>query len=224
MFYYMSPALCIGAAKNGVLNGSLIFFIILFLASLFLGRAYCGWVCPGGAIGDIYSMVNNKPAKHRWIKYIFWIPWFTVITILFIKSGGIKDIRILFNMESPLSIVNKGGILKYFILVILMSLLSLLAGKRSFCHHVCWMAPFMIIGERISILFHIPALHIKSNPENCTDCGLCSKICPMGIDVPKAFATGTINSIECINCGECIDVCKKEVMQFSFKNVKSKIL
>ena len=100
MFYYMSPALSICAANAGILNASLIFFIILFLVSLFLGRAYCGWVCPGGAIGDIYSFVNNKPIKHRWIKYIFWIPWFTVITILFIKSGGIKDIRILFNMEN----------------------------------------------------------------------------------------------------------------------------
>ena len=43
--------------------------------------------------------------------------------------------------------------------------LALAAGRRSFCHHGCWMAPFMILGTKIRNIFKWPALHLKADKD-----------------------------------------------------------
>ncbi|MCG2791192.1 MAG: 4Fe-4S binding protein, partial [Actinomycetia bacterium] len=46
IFYYFSPYLIIMGASEGVITGSFIIFVVLFLSALFLGRGFCGWFCP----------------------------------------------------------------------------------------------------------------------------------------------------------------------------------
>ncbi|MCG3256618.1 MAG: 4Fe-4S binding protein, partial [Candidatus Heimdallarchaeota archaeon] len=56
VFYYLSPMVPLqGGAEptGGVISGSLIVFAGLFVLSLFLGRAYCGWVCPVGGMQEV---------------------------------------------------------------------------------------------------------------------------------------------------------------------------
>ena len=47
---FLSPYVIIDGAMNGVVNGSLIMFGLMFLSSLFFGRLWCGWICPGAGI------------------------------------------------------------------------------------------------------------------------------------------------------------------------------
>jgi polyferredoxin len=42
---YLSPYVIIDGASQGIVNGSLIVFGLQFLAALFVGRLWCGWVC-----------------------------------------------------------------------------------------------------------------------------------------------------------------------------------
>ncbi|MFL7809385.1 MAG: 4Fe-4S binding protein, partial [Anaerolineae bacterium] len=44
--YYFSPALILQGASEGVVNGSMLVFGLMFVAALFVGRAWCGWACP----------------------------------------------------------------------------------------------------------------------------------------------------------------------------------
>lgn len=44
---YFSPALILEGAAKGIINGSFMTFSLQFLSSLFLGRGFCGWLCPG---------------------------------------------------------------------------------------------------------------------------------------------------------------------------------
>ncbi|MGC9357108.1 MAG: 4Fe-4S binding protein, partial [Anaerolineae bacterium] len=48
--YYFSPALIIQGASEGVINGSFIVFGLMLLGALFVGRLWCGWACPAGAL------------------------------------------------------------------------------------------------------------------------------------------------------------------------------
>ncbi|NLH21710.1 MAG: 4Fe-4S binding protein, partial [Methanothrix sp.] len=53
-FAYISCPIIIEAASKGIASGGLIIFILFFLSSLFLGRLWCGWLCPGGGLQEIY--------------------------------------------------------------------------------------------------------------------------------------------------------------------------
>jgi ferredoxin-type protein NapH len=93
VIYYLSPYLIIDATIRGIINGSFIFFILLFVSSLFLGRAYCGWVCPAAGCQEaLFLAINKKITKGNFIKWIIWIPWISAIAILAIKNRGYQEI------------------------------------------------------------------------------------------------------------------------------------
>ncbi len=60
IYYYFSPILVIIGASVGIIDGSLIVFASLFVSSLFVGRVFCGWICPGGATQELCMKANNK--------------------------------------------------------------------------------------------------------------------------------------------------------------------
>ena len=93
-------------------------------------------------------------------------------------------------------------------------LFTLLIGKRGMFHSLCWMAPFMVIGEKLADFLHIPRFRLKAKPDECVSCGQCSKNCPMGLDIADMVKSGGVDSAECINCLECVDKCPKKTISF----------
>ena len=90
-FAYISCPIIIEAASKGIASGGLIVFILLFLSSLFLGRLWCGWLCPGGGLQEIYFQINNKPVKPgrlKWLKYLLFLVIILVPLISAINSAG----------------------------------------------------------------------------------------------------------------------------------------
>jgi ferredoxin-type protein NapH len=90
---YLSPYVIIDGAMNGVVNGSFIVFVALFVSSLLVGRLWCGWLCPGAGLGEACTAVNDKPArggKWNWIKWAIWFIWIGLIAFLAISAGGYK--------------------------------------------------------------------------------------------------------------------------------------
>src|SRR5208283_4953503 len=82
VFYYMSPYLIIMGATEGIIAGDALFFVGLFLTSLFTGRAFCGWLCPAGATQELCSRVNSRQfngEKRNLIKYFIWVPWIAIV-------------------------------------------------------------------------------------------------------------------------------------------------
>jgi polyferredoxin len=65
---YFSPYIIIDGASQGVVAGSFITFALLFLVSLFLGRAFCGWICPAGGLQEWCFTVNDKKSSRREIQ------------------------------------------------------------------------------------------------------------------------------------------------------------
>ncbi|NTV76831.1 MAG: 4Fe-4S binding protein, partial [Methanothrix sp.] len=62
-FAYISCPIIIEGASEGIASGGLIVFVLIFISSLFLGRLWCGWLCPGGGLQEIYFQINNKQVK-----------------------------------------------------------------------------------------------------------------------------------------------------------------
>ena len=61
--WYFSPALIIQAASRHIMNGSFFVFMAMLIVSVFLGRAWCGWLCPAVGMQDCLIRCNEKPSK-----------------------------------------------------------------------------------------------------------------------------------------------------------------
>jgi len=215
--YYMSPYLSVLGPASGVVTGSLIFFIILFLSALFFRRAHCGWTCLSTGIHDagLFYVTKKVGMKSRVLKYLIWTPWFIAIVTL-LAINGIKKVDPLFATTHGLSVMDvRGYLILYFFLGLIIAL-ALVVGRRSFCHHVCWMAPFLVIGDKVGRLLRLPSLHLEADKEKCIACGLCSQKCPMSLPVKEMVASGDLMHTDCILCGECSDNCKKKVIRYKF--------
>ena len=218
VYYYMSPYLSIEATGQGIVNGSLLFFFLLFVTSLLLGRAYCGWVCPAAGCQEIISVVRTKRVKKgNFVKWLIWIPWISVIVVLIIKNRSYQKIDILYQTTNGLSISDVYGLITYLFVLLLIALPAFIIGRRSFCHHICWMAPFMILGRKLRNLFKWPSLQLSAEAEKCEHCHTCTEHCPMSLEVEHIVQSQRMENSECILCGTCIDGCEHNVIQYRFK-------
>ncbi|MBI5778650.1 MAG: 4Fe-4S binding protein [Planctomycetes bacterium] len=215
--FYFSPYLIIMASGYGIVNGSMIVFIAMFLSSLFLGRLWCGWLCAGAGISEALFAVQNKKAsnRHNWIKYAIWVPWIIIIVVAAVSAGGYKKIDFFVATTNGFSVVDLHGYIIYFVVVGTIVTLSLTTGRRGFCHYGCWMAPFMTIGHKISTLLHLPSVRLVSDKSKCTDCLSCTKKCPMSLEVNAMVQKDDMGNSECVLCGTCADTCAKEVIKYS---------
>lgn len=216
--WYMSPYLIIQGAMEGIATGSFIVFVCMLLGSIFLGRIFCGWLCPMGGLHECLFSVNEKVPKQGWknnIKYVIWVVWITAIIICFIFRKEEISIDFFYMTDHGISIAEIYSYIIYYGVIFLVLIPAVLFGKRIFCHYFCWMAPFMVIGTKIRRFLHLPGLHIMVKHENaCVSCGKCNKVCPMGIKVSGMISEGQVKSMECIQCGACIDDCPKKVLSY----------
>lgn len=219
-FVYISCPIITQGASEGIVTGGLIVFILLFLSSLFLGRIWCGWLCPGGGLQEIYFDINNKPVKVSrldWLKYIIFLAIIFIPLISAIRSaGGLTTIDFFYYTDHGISIARQGAYIIFFVQIAFFTVFAILGGKRGFCHYFCPIAVIMITGRKIRNLIRWPALHLSTIESRCTDCNRCSKNCPMGLDVNIMVRQGRMENTECILCGICVDVCPKQAIRYAW--------
>ena len=215
-FYYLSPALILEASAKGIINGSFIVFLVLFFSGLVLGRGYCGWLCPGAGCQEaFFSARDRRIIRGDYIKWLIWIPWIGAIAVLAFRVGGYTKVDFFYQTTFGLSIGNVQSLIAYFLVLFLLIVLpAFLVGRRAFCHHLCWMAPFMILGRKIRNACNWPALALQAQPALCNHCRMCTQRCPMSLSVEEMVCLGRMEHPECILCGTCVDGCRKKAITF----------
>jgi len=220
-YYYLSPYLIIMAASEGIVNGSFIVFSLMFLSSLVFGRVFYGWLCPAGGLQRCCMRINNKQftvGKRNWIKYIVWIPWVSLVIYILVNAGEIRSINPFYQTYHGISVQDPGSLILFILIFGAIGLISIFSGRRGFCHYLCWMAPFMIIGRRIRNIGKWVSLRLLADKSKCIDCMSCTENCTMSLDVNKMVKKGNMENTECILCGTCIDVCPTDVISFSYSS------
>ena len=217
---YLSPYVSIDGAFAGLLSGSAIVFVLLFVSGLFFGRAWCGWMCPAGGLAEVCQTVIPKQVnakRLRIVRYSIFAVWFGVLVTGFVLAGGIKGVDPLRLTERYISVDEPLKYIMYYLVVGLFFVLDLALGRRGACHSICWMSPFLSAGMAVGRALRLPQMRIKTKAEECIDCKKCNTKCPMSIDVNAAVKTGSIKSYDCILCGECVNVCPKAVLSYRKK-------
>jgi ferredoxin-type protein NapH len=217
-FVYFSPYVIIDASAKGIICGSFLMFILLFIGSLIFGRAFCSWACGLGGAQEMMSPLKKKFAiKGKIIKWLIWTPWMIAIIVVAILKGGYHQIDPIYRTNHGFSLGSIYTGIAYLAVLVLLLITHFTVGKRSYCRHICWIAPFMILGRRIQNLLKTPSLKLVKTDNACIDCNRCTKNCLMGLDVENMIKTNELDNSECILCGNCADVCRKGCIELKFK-------
>lgn len=218
--FYLSPLLTVQGAAKGIVTASLIFAGIIPIVAAFAGRIFCGWLCPGGAVQELLFPANNRRVrggKLDLVKYGVTVAWLLAIVVLFFRAEEFS-IAPLFGIEGGVSLGTAKSYVMFYVAMGGLAVLSLFVGRRPFCHYGCLLAPLMIVGKRASKKTGCPSLHLEADTELCIHCNLCTKNCPMSLDVHAMVQRGDMENSECISCGACVDSCPKGVLSFAFSS------
>jgi ferredoxin-type protein NapH len=213
---FFSPVIIVMASYNAIINASFVVFVLISIASLYFGRAYCSWFCPGCGIQEIMALFikrKSKNSKALYIKYFIFAVWIGAIITGYILNG-IHKIDLTYGMTN---VTFERKVILTIGAIVLIVPLTAIFGKFASCKYICWQAPFMIIGTKIRDYFNLGGLHLKIANGKCNNCKICTQKCPMNINVMENVRKGQMDNTECILCGNCIDHCKQKVLKFSTK-------
>jgi polyferredoxin len=208
---YFSPGIVFRGARLGILSGSYLTFAALFLGALVFGRAWCGFLCPGGGFCEMARAVNDEPFRRgglKAVKYVVWVLWLAGIALVAVFVGhGFRTIDPFLGTERGVSLHSLELMPFYYLVIGIILALSLALGRRGFCHTLCWMAPFMVLGRGLRNAMRTPALQLAIRSGGCSYCGACGEACPMSLPVPELVRSGSLEHHDCILCGECVQAC-----------------
>lgn len=174
---------------------------------------YCSWICSCGAmaetVGDEYR--NLSPHGKFWKKLELSGQWilFTIIivTLLHMMSW--------FSVPQYLLDISKNATLAYRLIVDTFLAGTLGVGLyfffsgRVWCRFFCPLAAFMHIIQKWG------QYRIFADKKKCISCGICTKVCHMGIDVMSYAQKGKpMDDVECVRCSACVKECPMGVLSF----------
>ncbi|PHR27414.1 MAG: nitrate reductase [Desulfotalea sp.] len=185
------------------------------LIALFLGRVFCSWLCPVTFILEIFDRLRKAFTGKKYIRNTILVAksvlWFTLIAELLLSMVLGAPV---FVVLSPPGLVGREMMMLVFfktfafegVVLVLILCLELLT-RRFFCRSFC------PLGALLAFIGRKRSLQVTAKSANCTECGRCIRVCPMGLNPQK----GEGESAYCWNCGECVDSCRFDALGFSWK-------
>jgi ferredoxin-type protein NapH len=190
--------------------------IVLIFYLLIGGRVYCSWVCPINIVTDAAASLRERlnikggTQLSRTTRY-----WILGITFIVASITG----TIAWELINPVSMIYRGLIFGMGLawgIVIAIFLFDLLISKNGWCGHLC------PVGAFYSLLGKFSFLRIRATQRaECDNCMDCFRICPEPQVIKPALKGAKqgigpmILSANCTNCGQCIDICTRNVFNLS---------
>ena len=217
----------LGALQNALASsGARAPFLMLGIVMLFgllLGRTICGYLCPVGLGQELlYKIKTPKLKKSRYtrvlsyLKYVILIVFAVAVPLMYGLSGATPvpafckyicpagtfggGVGLLSNPANADQFDMLGPLFTWKFALMAAIVVSCIFIFRAFCRFICPLGAIYGFFNKISLI------GVKLDKNTCTDCGLCLAHCKMDIK--------RVGDHECINCGECIDVCPAKAIRW----------
>lgn len=185
------------------------FWMLLPVSALLFGRAFCGWLCPGGFVNQMLGKISLCKLRIR-SKYIRFAQVGMVLMLgacLYIYFGldnprmmvpiRVGDfwnsIYLSFQHAFPAWLIRSAiviGIIAAGIFV-----------ANAWCRFFCPM------GGVLEVVKHISLFRVFKT-DACDNCDACLRKCEMGTRPDE---------VNCTNCGNCLQTCHKDAIKFGRK-------
>ncbi len=211
-----------GTTLSHLHTSNIIILGLILIITLFFRSGFCGWLCPFGTFQDLVrklgafigSLSLIKPLNKKLKEFIKkrenvfyqldkYLRYFKYLVLLWAVLGAVYYVDLVFRDYDPfVALITVAELESYVGLAILglVIVLSLFI-ERPWCRYAC------PLGATIGIIGKLSPMRVKRDENLCINCNLCSKSCPMNIDVAK---TNHVKSLDCNQCMVCIDHCPVE--------------
>ncbi len=203
LFFAFDPLIAVGVSiADRVFLKILIPSALLILATVVLGRFFCGWICPLGSMIDFAGLIRNKFTKKE--LSCVWMRYFKFIILGILIVFAILGIQVVWWLD-PVTIASRFiGILigmvqsKYFSNTLWISgiwfcaIFLTVLSRRFWCRNICPLGAFLALAVKIS-----PFKRKKF--QICAGCEKCVINCRM--------SAIKYNKEECILCMDCVYDC-----------------
>jgi NosR/NirI family nitrous oxide reductase transcriptional regulator len=179
-----------------------ILWFSLAAALLFWGRgAYCGWLCPFGALQELLNQVARALRIPQWtlpwglherlwpLKYMIFLGLFGVSLASIEQAERLAEVE-PFKTAIILNFVRAWPFVAYVAALLIAGLFV----ERFFCRYLCPLGAALAIPARMRMFDWLKRYKECGNP-----CQSCANQCP----VQAIHPTGEINPNECVNCLHC---------------------
>jgi NosR/NirI family nitrous oxide reductase transcriptional regulator len=197
-------ALVSGFSWQAFLLDPLTFILWFSVAAslIFWGRgAYCGWLCPFGALQELTNQIARKLRIPQWtlpwglherlwpIKYMIFLGLFGVSLMSIEQAEHLAEVE-PFKTAIVLKFVRAWPFVAYALALLAAGLFV----ERFYCRYLCPLGAALAIPARIRMFDWLKRYRECGNP-----CQTCANECP----VQSIHPTGEINPNECIDCLHC---------------------
>jgi polyferredoxin len=192
--------------------------LVVLIATAVLGRFFCGWICPLGALQQLVSWIAGPSRRarakinryRRWfaIKYIILVVLLAWAALGVNHTGWLAPLPLLHRAVAgglrPLweTAVSPGGWVTFSLLAAILLLSAWM--PRFFCRAICPSGALMGLFARIA------PFRIRRGESDCTGCTLCVIPC-QGADEPL----GDHRVSECHVCLNCLQVCTENSLRYA---------
>lgn len=193
-----------------------VLLIVLFYG-IFVGRAYCAYVCPVNLLTDFAAYLRSKLGLNS-LKGIFLPRGFKYAVLVCSLILSVLFAIPAFESINPISALHRGLIfgMGFGILGILaIFFFDLFVLRHGFCGYVC------PVGAAFSLIGKFALLRVKHDAKHCSKCMKCLAICPekQVLDM-VGKESRSVDSMACLRCGRCIEVCEDDALNFTFRREK----
>jgi polyferredoxin len=193
-------------------------------SGILLRKTFCSWICPVGTANELIGWLGRKIFKKnfelpQWlvclltpIKYVlllFFLAMVVQMDTFSAKSFLVDPYNKVSDVKMLLLFLNIGGFaLKCIIVIFILSLFF----RNFWCRFLCPYGALIGLGS----ILRISKVH--RNEDSCTNCEMCTKVCPQRI---KVHTKKVVASPNCTACMSCVEACPiKDTLNMTVVNKK----
>ena len=213
--------------ETGAVSIGFLLLVVWIISIPLFGRVLCGWFCHMAAWQELghwllsrTSFRQPKIINSRILKWF--IPSLCLAGLIlvplakawFTHTGDAQGLHWSTGVGRP--VWELGALKAVIILFTFLFFTTAHFGIRTVCRFGCPFSPVFRPLQRFS-LFKIRKVG------QCTECGMCSRACLMGIDTMNEIQQhGFVRDTECVGCQSCVQVCDHGAIRYTTRSAAMK--